>query len=446
MHKPELLSPAGNYEKLRFALAYGADATYAGVPKFSLRTRENEFRTDSLKKGVEYSHNMGRKIYLTLNIYAHNIKIDSFLRDLDMVVEWNPDGLIMADPGLINITLKRYPKIPVHLSTQANANNWTTAEFWKDLGVSRIILSRELRLDEIAEIHKRVPEIELESFVHGAICIAYSGRCLITNYMNRRDANQGTCANSCRWKYEMGKMGESLLNVESREIPNREHSEYSHPEKGYFVKEFNRPDDKYPIAEDSNGTYLFNSKDLCAVELLGDIQNAGIGSFKIEGRTKSEYYAAMCTRSYRKAIDDMSSGFPFDTQNLQDLLALSNRSYTTGFYTRNPKEFGENTAEGRSRELTHKVAGIFVEYNHSTGLLSFECKNRLEIGTKIEIITPNTVAQINVVELINDKGKFVETCHGGSGRYSIPFEYNPGEFAILRRPIYEDELATALQY
>jgi len=445
IRKPELLAPAGNIDKLRYALAYGADATYAGIPKFSLRTRENEFREDTIQEGIAYSHKLGREIYLTLNIYAHNTKIDSFLKELDKVIQWEPDGLIMADPGLINITLKRYPDMPIHLSTQANTTNWTTVKFWQDLGLERIILSRELRLKEIAEIHEKVPNIELESFVHGAICIAYSGRCLISNYMNHRDANQGTCTNSCRWEYELGKTPESLTEIESNEHSRLNENGYTAPNDGFYVKEEHRPDEEYPISEDQNGTYLFNAKDLCAIELLDEIQKAGVCSFKIEGRTKSEYYAAMCTRSYRKAIDDMAAGLPFDPQNLKDLLALSNRSYTTGFYTRNPREFGENFTDGRSTELTHKAVGTMVRYDKSKGLLSFECKNRLEVGTEIEIISPDTTVNVKLSELRNTKDLRVEVCHGGSGRYSFPYDHDPGEFVILRRPIYDAELANVLQ-
>ena len=328
---PELLSPAGNLEKLKFAFAYGADAVYAGVPRFSLRTRENDFREESLIEGIRYAHRLGKKVYLTLNIYAHNTKVDGFIRELEKVAQWKPDGLIMADPGLIHQAIKRIPHIPVHLSTQANATNWTTVDFWKDLGVKRIILSRELRLKEISEIHKKVPNIELESFVHGAICIAYSGRCLISNYMNHRDANQGTCTNSCRWKYDLGQYTDSLLAKEKNQTSLFSAEHYKSPGSEYFVEEKERSGEQFPLEEDENGTYLFNAKDLCAVELLGDIRDAGVMSFKIEGRTKSAYYAAMATRSYRKAVDDMIGGKPFDSTILKDLMALSNRGYTTGF-------------------------------------------------------------------------------------------------------------------
>ena len=438
--KPELLSPAGNFSKLKYALAYGADATYAGIPKFSLRTRENEFREKSLKQAIEYSRNMGKKLYLTLNIFAHNTKINSFMKELERVAEWKPDALIMADPGLINMTLKEYPDIPIHLSTQANVTNWTTVKFWRDMGVERIILSRELQLKEIAEIHKNVDNIELESFVHGAICIAYSGRCLISNYMNHRDANQGTCTNSCRWEYPVGRDTDSLVEMEKKQIPAPEIT--SDSLDGFYVKEEHRPDQKYDISEDDFGTYMFNAKDLCAVELLEEIQKSGVMSFKIEGRTKSEYYAAMVTRSYRKAIDDMVNGEPFNTQNLNDLMALSNRSYTTGFYTRKPREFGENYEDGRSLEWTHKAVGMDCIYDQENGLLTFEAKNRIEKGTIVDLITPEGIQSVKIESLIDRKGKIVDVGHGGAGRYGFPFQNNPGEFAVIRRKLYpaEEEL------
>ncbi len=243
--KPELLSPAGNLEKLKYAFAYGADAVYAGVPRFSLRTRENDFREESLFEGIQYAHKLGRKVYLTLNIFAHNTKVDGFIRELEKVAEWEPDGLIMADPGLIHQAIKRVPNIPIHLSTQANATNWTTVEFWKNMGVNRVILSRELRLKEIAEIHAQVPDIKLESFVHGAICIAYSGRCLISNYMNHRDANQGTCTNSCRWEYDLQQQSSSLLTTEKNQTAGSA-DHYKSPGNGFTLKKKNVPANNSP--------------------------------------------------------------------------------------------------------------------------------------------------------------------------------------------------------
>lgn len=435
---PELLAPAGNLEKLKYAFAYGADAVYAGVPRFSLRTRENDFRENSLIEGIRYAHSIGKKVYLTLNIYAHNAKVDGFIRELEKIDQWKPDGLIMADPGLIHQAIKRLPHIPVHLSTQANATNWTTVEFWKNQGVKRIILSRELHLKEISEIHEKVSDIELESFVHGAICIAYSGRCLISNYMNHRDANQGTCTNSCRWKYDLRQHDGSLLsNEKNQTLSLTEH--YKSPGSGYFVEEKERSGERFPLEEDESGTYLFNAKDLCAVELLGDIRDAGVMSFKIEGRTKSAYYAAMATRSYRKAIDDMVGGKPFDLINLNDLMALSNRGYTTGFYTRNPREFGENYDDNRSQERSHKAVGMNCNWDQRTGLLSFDIKNKLGVGTDVEIFTPNGKSTVHVSELWNEKGKRVDWIHGGAGRGAFPLENDPGEFAIIRRTLYDEE-------
>ncbi|MDP6034190.1 MAG: tRNA 5-hydroxyuridine modification protein YegQ [Candidatus Marinimicrobia bacterium] len=438
--KPELLSPAGNLTKLKYAFAYGADAVYAGVPRFSLRTRENDFREESIIEGIQYAHNLGKKVYLTLNIYAHNMKVDGFIRELEKVGDWKPDGLIMADPGLIHQAIKRVPHIPVHLSTQANATNWTTVDFWKDLGVKRIILSRELRLKEISEIHEKVPDVELESFVHGAICIAYSGRCLISNYMNHRDANQGTCTNSCRWEYDIKQNKESLVGLEQSQTILSSDGNYLSPGDGYYVEEKERTGEEYPMEEDENGTYLFNAKDLCAVELLDDIREAGVMSFKIEGRTKSEYYAAMATRSYRKAIDDMANGNSFDLNNLNDLTALSNRGYTTGFYARNPKEYGENYHDNRSLERSHKAVGMNCQWDQANGLLWFEVKNRLEVGTEIELFNPEEQGTVHISKLINEKEKYVDVVHGGGGRAAFPLEKDPGPFAVLRRPLYQKEL------
>ncbi len=434
---PELLSPAGNFQKLKYAFAYGADAVYAGVPKFSLRTRENDFNEKSLQSGIEYAHKLNKKIYLTLNIFAHNTKINSFLKELEKVIQWHPDGLIMADPGLVNIALKKYPEIPIHLSTQANVTNWTTVMFWRDLGVKRIILSRELSIKEIREIHENVPDIELECFVHGAICIAYSGRCLITNYMNHRDANQGTCTNSCRWQYTVEEDTGSLLEHENSQI-----SAYSSgrpvPEN-ITVREEHRPEEKFSLREDEFGTYMFNSKDLCAIELLKDLNDSGVISFKIEGRTKSEYYAAMVTRTYRSAIDDMMKGKPFNQKHINDLNALSNRGYTTGFYTRNPREFGENYEDARSLERTHKVVGIDCRYHIETDILTFETKNKICSGTEIEVITPTGTELFLIQKLYDEKNNILNAGHGGAGRCGINYPVNPGEFAILRRKLYDDE-------
>ncbi|MDD3807232.1 MAG: U32 family peptidase C-terminal domain-containing protein [Candidatus Marinimicrobia bacterium] len=429
---PELLLPAGDFEKLKVAFAFGADAVYVGVPKYSLRTREIGFRQETLEKAIRYTHEKGKKIYLVMNIYAHNLKVESFLKALDQVAALNPDGIIMSDPGLIAYSLKHYPEMPVHLSTQANTTNWITVQFWRDLGVRRIILSRELHLDEIAEMHQRVPDVELEAFVHGAICIAYSGRCLISNYLNHRDANQGTCTNSCRWEYKLAYEKGSLLSVEKEQHPYQYTPGYK---EGFTVKEPKRHDEKMLIQEDEYGTYLMNSRDLCAIELLPDLVLAGVKSFKVEGRTKSAYYVAITARAYRRAVDDMLAGRSFDVENFRDLLALSSRTYTTGFYTRNPRQYGENFEDGYSAESTHRVTGMLKSYNEATAMGDFDVKNVMKKGMLLDLITPLEKISFTLTDMETLKGEKISEVHGGIGIIRIQLPCNPGEFAFLRQKI-----------
>jgi U32 family peptidase len=429
-NKTEILSPAGDMDKLKIALAYGADAIYAGIPKFSLRTRETGFNRDNLATAIRYTHERGKKIYLTLNIYPHNLKIDSFIRELDHVVPLQPDALIMADPGMIAVARKRYPDMPVHLSTQANTVNWASVAFWRDLGVRRIILSRELRLDEIAEMHERVPDIELETFVHGAICIAYSGRCLISNYLHFRDANQGTCTNSCRWEYRMAYERGSLLDIEKTQKPAEERITLP---PDLSLREGQRPDERFPVSEDAHGTYLMNAKDLCAIELIPDILNSGVCSLKIEGRTKSAYYTAMTTRAYRHALDDHLTGRPFDPENLRDLMRLNNRSYTTGFYTRNPRQYGENFEDGYSAGIGEPVAGRVLQYDSARGLAEIEVKNRIECGDKFTLITPDIKEDFVLETMVNEKDDKITIAHGGAANVRVAVPFDPGEFAFIRR-------------
>jgi U32 family peptidase len=425
----EILSPAGDMEKLKIAIAYGADAVYAGIPKFSLRTRETGFTPDNLREAVEYTHKNGKKIYLTLNIYPHNLKVDSFLKELDTVAALKPDALIMADPGMIALARKRYPEMSIHLSTQSNTVNWASAAFWRDLGLRRVILSRELHLDEIAEIHTSVPDIELEAFVHGAICIAYSGRCLISNYLHFRDANQGTCTNSCRWEYKLAYDRGSLLD---QEFEQAVYSYSESPPDGFHVKESQRPDERFPIGEDAHGTYLMNSKDLCAIELIPEIIKAGVCSLKIEGRTKSAYYTAITTRAYRRALDDHLAGRPFDPANLRDVMRLSNRTYTSGFYTRNPRQYGENFQDGYSAGIGAPVLGRIIGYDPQTSLAEIEVKNRFRTGETLTIITPDKDISFVLREMIDKGGNKKEAAHGGADPVLILLPEDPGPFAFIR--------------
>ncbi len=428
---PELLVPAGDFEKLRYAFAYGADAVYAGVPIFSLRARENDFTLTSLKEAVAHSHQLGKRIYLTMNIYAHNSKVRPFLDSFCELADLGPDGFIMSDNGLIAQALRLRPDAVIHLSTQANATNWTAVEFFRDIGVKRVILSRELSLREIAQIHEKVPDIELEAFVHGSICIAQSGRCLISNYLNHRDANQGTCTNSCRWEYALLREKESLLAVEEMQQPR---PRYQPLENRYAVTEKKRPNEVFPIDEDEHGTYLMNSKDLCAIELLQELRDAGVCSFKVEGRTKSLYYVAVITRAYRRAIDDLMDGRPFDKNNLLEVLSVSSRTLMTGFYLKRPQHYGENFCDGDSLPLTHRFAGIVRGTQAETGLAVVETKNKVSCGDTLEWLYPEKTVHAPVERICSSDGTEVSEVSGGLN-CCLPHPAPAADFCLLRSPL-----------
>ena len=342
--KPELLSPAGSLKNMRYAFAYGADAVYAGQPRYSLRVRNNEFNHANLKIGIDEAHALGKKFYVVVNIAPHNSKLKTFIKDLQPVIDMKPDALIMSDPGLIMLVREHFPDIDIHLSVQANAVNWATVKFWKQMGLTRVILSRELSLDEIAEIRRQVPDIELEIFVHGALCMAYSGRCLLSGYINKRDPNQGTCTNACRWEYkiEEGKLDE-VGNIVPKIDPSQQIEvkniaptlgEGAATDKVFLYTEAQNPDEQMTAFEDEHGTYFMNSKDLRAVQHVEKLSALGVHSLKIEGRTKSFYYCARTAQVYRKAIDDAAAGKPFDESLMDTLESLAHRGYTEGFLRR----------------------------------------------------------------------------------------------------------------
>ncbi|OIO52555.1 hypothetical protein AUJ78_01210, partial [Candidatus Peregrinibacteria bacterium CG1_02_41_10] len=320
----ELLSPAGSLDKLKIALEYGADAVYAGLPDFSLRAKTTEFNASSLEEGIRYTKKLDKKIYLTLNIFAHNDKLKTFQKQISFLKKTQPHAVIFSDPGLFSLLREKLPQQELHLSTQANCTNWKHAEFWFKQGVKRIILARELTLKEISEIHRKVPKLELEIFVHGAMCMSYSGRCLLSLFLTGRDANQGDCAHACRWQYKVHTSPlPSLLRRGEIPAPLIEGGEetYLPPlprenrgrvttsslakggQRGVFLEEEFRPGEFIPLEEDQHGTYLFSSKDLCMIEYLAKMQKAGICSLKIEGRSKTAYYVAAVTRAYRQALD-----------------------------------------------------------------------------------------------------------------------------------------------
>ena len=314
MFKPELLSPAGTLKNMRYAFAYGADAVYAGQPRYSLRVRNNEFNHENLQLGINEAHALGKKFYVVVNIAPHNTKLKTFIRDLKPVVEMGPDALIMSDPGLIMLVREHFPEMPIHLSVQANAVNWATVKFWQQMGLTRVILSRELSLEEIEEIRNQVPDMEIEIFVHGALCMAYSGRCLLSGYINKRDPNQGTCTNACRWEYNVqeGKeddVGNIVHKYEPIPVQNVEPTLGigAPTDKVFMIEEAQRPGEYMTAFEDEHGTYIMNSKDLRAIAHVERLTKMGVHSLKIEGRTKSFYYCARTAQVYRKAIDDAAA-------------------------------------------------------------------------------------------------------------------------------------------
>ncbi|HLV78393.1 MAG TPA: tRNA 5-hydroxyuridine modification protein YegQ [Marinobacter sp.] len=410
MITPELLAPAGTPDHLETAFAYGADAVYAGQPRYSLRVRNNSFKdVAALAAGIERAHHLGKQFYLVSNIAPHNDKVRSYLRDLAPILAHKPDALIMSDPGLIMLVREQWPDQPIHLSVQANAVNWATVEFWRRQGISRVILSRELALNEIRDIREKVPAMELEVFVHGALCMAYSGRCLLSGYMNHRDANQGACTNACRWNYKpvahSHDQSGDLIATSATDIEPDQPREI-------LLEEPNRPGGFIPAYEDEHGTYIMNSKDLRAVQHVADLIRMGVHSLKIEGRTKSTYYVARTTQVYRRAIDDALAGKPFDLKMMDELEALSNRGYTEGFLRRHVPEDYQTYEQGSSYLGTQQVVGTILDSNEHW--LTIDVKNRFAPGDRLELITPSGNLRFVAAAMENRAGASM-ACAPGSG-------------------------------
>ncbi|MCS6984964.1 MAG: U32 family peptidase [Leptospiraceae bacterium] len=408
---PELLLPAGSLHKAEVAYLYGADSVYCGVPRYSLRVRENEFRLENLRDAVALARRFGKKIYFTVNAIPRNSKIGGFPRYLDVMAELKPDGLIMADPGLILIARERHPELALHISVQANTMNYAAVKFWQKVGAQRVILSREVTIPEIAEIRQRVPDIELEVFVHGSICIAHSGRCFMSNYFDRRDANQGACNNACRDEYRV------------------------------FVANKRQHDEPMELVETDEGTFLMNSKDLRAIEYLAHLARAGVDCVKVEGRTKNDYYVAMVARAYRKALDDLAEGKNFDPGLLAELDKVASRGYFSGFLTmgmadvREEERQFQNYSHGTSQVQSHFYIGCVKKWEN--GYLYFDLKNRLRLGDVVEIYRHDQFEPLflKVTEIIH-KGEAVGVLSGGIGEIAIACpEYVPAKsFVALKNP------------
>ena len=419
---PELLAPAGSPAMMRAAFAFGADAVYAGQPRYSLRVRNNEFgNLETLGGAIAEAHAQGRRLYVVSNVLPHNAKVRSYLADMAPVVALSPDALIMADPGLIDLVRETWPEMPIHLSVQANTVNFAAVRFWQKLGISRIILSRELSLDEVAEIRQQCPDIELEVFVHGALCVAYSGRCLLSGYFNRRDSNQGTCTNSCRWDYRVkSAAADAAGDVHAR------------ADQRWLLEESERPGELMPIDEDEHGTYIMNSKDLRAVEHVARLAEIGVDSLKIEGRTKSPYYVARAAQVYRRAIDDAQAGRPFDPALLGELEGLANRGYTDGFYQRHHEHERQNYLRGHSESGRSLYVGDVIAWDGARALAQVEVKNRFAVGDRIEVIHPSGNFEITLARIENADRAPIEVAPGNGHVVWIPLPKElPG--ALLAR-------------
>lgn len=374
MKKIELLAPAGDLEKLKIAVLYGADAVYFGGGVFSLRAGAGNLTIEEMKEGIAFAHERGAKCYLTINIFAHNRDIQPLREYLSQIKELDIDAFIVSDPGIIVMIQEIIPNAEIHLSTQANMTSYQTANFWYNIGVKRIVLARELSFEEMAQIRQNTPEdLEYEAFVHGAMCISYSGRCLLSNFMIERDANQGMCAHPCRWKYAL---------VEEQ-----------------------RPGQYYPIEEDDRGTYILNSRDLCMIEYIPELVESGLASLKIEGRMKSIFYVATIIAAYRKAIDAYYQDpehYEFKQEWMDEMKKVSHREFTTGFYFNNPTNKDQNyRTSAYTRD--YSFTGLVKEYDEATGYAIVEQRNKMVIGDEIEVFGPGQDFFVQKLEEMYDE-------------------------------------------
>ncbi|AWB71302.1 U32 family peptidase [Vibrio cholerae] len=450
---PELLSPAGSLKNMRYAFAYGADAVYAGQPRYSLRVRNNEFNHENLQIGINEAHALGKKFYVVCNIQPHNSKLKTFIRDLKPVIDMGPDALIMSDPGLIMMVREEFPHMPIHLSVQANAVNWATVKFWASQGVERVIVSRELSLEEIEEIREKCPNTEIEVFVHGALCMAYSGRCLLSGYINKRDPNQGTCTNACRWEYkveaakedEAGQIVEQFdpnaaqaIEVQS-ERPDTTIGAGKPIDDVVLLSESHRPDEKMAAFEDEHGTYIMNSKDLRAVQHVERLTQMGVHSLKIEGRTKSFYYCARTAQVYRKAIDDAVAGKPFDDSLMTTLESLAHRGYTEGFLRRHTHDVYQNYDYGYSVSDTQQFVGEFTGKRRGA-MAEVEVKNKFILGDSLELMTPKGNVIFTLEAMENRKGEATDDAKGNGHFVYIPVpEELDLSYALLMRNLVQGQ-------
>jgi U32 family peptidase len=379
----ELLAPAGDLQKLKYALAYGADAVYLGLPEFSLRAKTG-FDFSDLKSGIEYAHKMQKKVYVTVNVFAHQSHIEKLPAFLKKLKTCQPDAIILSDSGVLMLVKKYLPSTPIHLSTQMNTLNSEAVKFWKKNGVKRIILGREATLSDIKKIHQAVPKMELEMFVHGAMCLSYSGRCYLSAEMSNRSANEGLCTQPCRFEYKL------------------------------YAEEKMWPGELMPIEEDDKNMYIFNSKDLCLIDYLNDLIKSGVISFKIEGRTKSVYYIATVIRAYRRILDKLSDRKVLGEMK-QELNKIDNRGYTTGFLLGSESGLSRQDLTTSKLKSEWRFVGQVVE-SDKPGLISFKPHNMIKVNDELELLTPDNCCKIKVQEFIDNQGEKLTEVHGGTDR------------------------------
>lgn len=417
MKGPELLSPAGSLKRMRRAFAYGADAVYAGQPRYSLRARNNEFSHENLVIGINEAHAQGKLFFIASNIIAQNNKIKTYLDDLAPVIEAGPNALIMTDPGLIMMVRERWPEVEVHLSVQSSVMNYASVKFWQTIGIKRVILSRELSLKEIQAIRELCPDIELEVFVHGALCMAYSGRCLLSGYFNHRDPNQGACTNACRWQYEV-----------KEATPDEWGNAHGVSDKTFLFEQTpDRTGESHVIEEDEHGTYMFNSKDLRAIQHVEALTQMGINCLKIEGRTKSDFYVARTAQLYRKAIDDAVAGRPFDWNLMDALEGLSLRGYTEGFYRRHVPEEYQSYNDRNTTGLKQQVVAEMVDYDTARNMLTVSAKNQFSVGDLIEVMLPSGNQTMTLEHIEDMNGTTMSRVPGSGHTVKLPIEMSPHE-------------------
>ena len=407
MEKVELLAPAGSLAKLKYALVYGADAVYIGGEEFSLRVAAKNFTADEIKEGIDFAHNLGKKVYITANIIPHNgdiKKFPEFVREVDAL---GADAIIISDPGMFVLAKKCAPRLDIHISTQANNTNFESAKFWHSQGAKRVILAREMSFDEIREIRENTPsDLELECFVHGAMCISYSGRCLLSNYMTHRDANMGACAHPCRWKYAL---------VEEK-----------------------RPGEYMPVFENERGTFIYNSKDLCMIERIPEIIESGITSLKIEGRVKNELYVATVVKAYRREIDAYykdKKNYKFNPENLEELKKISYRGYTTGFFDEKPKGT-EQVYTSSTYIQNYQTTAVVKAFDKQTKTVTLEQRNRFFAGDEIEFLMPNGENRsFKITEMTDADGNSIDVAPHPQMIVKFKVDFDVEDYSIVRTKV-----------